>query len=113
MSLRVNVSQLQKQLPELLDQTVQTNDPCLIERNGQPYAVLVSIHEWRRQTVGKKLDALGPSYRLSKTQQKRIEELLVQKQTRPLTRAEQQELKKLLEESDAVMLRRAQALERI
>jgi prevent-host-death family protein len=113
MSLRVNVSQLQKELPELLDQAVQTNDPCLIERNGQPYAVLVSIHEWRRQTVGKKLDALGASYRLTKAQQKRTEELLTKKQTSRLTRPEQQELKELLQASDAVMLRRAQALKQL
>jgi prevent-host-death family protein len=113
MSLKVSVNQLQQQLPELLDRTVEANDVCLIERNGQPYAVLVSIHEWRRQTIGKRLDALGPSYRLSSAQQKRAEELLTRQENSRLTRREQRELNELLRESEAVMLRRTEALERV
>ena len=110
MSLKVSVRQLQEQLPEVLERTVEADDVCVIERNGQPYAVLVSIREWRRQTVGKRLDALGPQYQLSTTQQNRTEELLAQQTTRRLTRAEQRELHALLQESEAIMLARADAL---
>ena len=113
MSLKVSVNQLQEELPKLLDRTVEANEICLIERNGRPYAVLVSIHEWRRQTIGKKLDALGPSYRISPAQQRRTEELLAKQQTSRLTRPEQRELKELLQASETVMLRRAEALERV
>ena len=107
MSLKVNVRQLQEQLPEVLERTVEAGDVCVIERNGQPYAVLVSIREWRRRTVGKRLDALGPQYRLSAPQQKRTEELPVQQSTRRLTRAEQRELQTLLQASEAILLARA------
>ena len=110
MSLKVSVDQLQKQLPKLLSRTVRANDVCLIERNGQPYAVLVGIHEWERQVIGKRLDALEPSYRLSREQQKRAEALLARQQTRRLTRLEQRELNALLQDSEAVMLRRAEGL---
>lgn len=113
MSLKVSVNQLQKRLPELLDRAVESNDVCLIERNGQPYAVLVSISEWRRQTIGKRLDALGASYRVTASQQRRTEELLAKRQTSRLTRAEQRELKELLQASEAIMLRRAEAMERV
>ncbi len=113
MSLKVSVDQLQKQLPELLSRTVRANDVCLIERNGQPYAVLVGIQEWDRQMIGKRLDGLGPSYRLNREQQKRAETLLAKQKTRRLTRLEQRELNALLQESEAVMSRRAEGLERI
>jgi prevent-host-death family protein len=97
----------------LLDRAVRGNDLCLIERHGRPYAVLVSIREWRRRTVGRRLEALGPSYRVSREQQRRAEELMAKKQASRLTRAEQRELKALLEASEEVMLRRAQALDRL
>lgn len=113
MSIRVSVKQLREQLPELLDRTIREDDVCLVERDGEPYAVIVSIREWRRQTVGKRIDALGSSYRVSKSQQRRTEELLAKQQTSRLTRAEQRELKELLEEAEAVMLRRAKAMERV
>lgn len=113
MSIRVNVSQLREQLPELLDRTVQAGDVCLIERDGEPYAVIVSAREWRRRTVGKRLDALGSSYRLSRQQQQRTEELLAKSKTARLTRAERRELDALLRASEEIMLRRAAALEQV
>jgi prevent-host-death family protein len=113
MSIRVNVSQLRQQLPELLDRTVREGDVCLIEQNGEPYAVLVSARAWRRQTFGKRLDALGPQYRLSKAEQRRAEELLLKRNTSRLTRAEQRELSELLRASEEVMRRRTAALERV
>lgn len=113
MSIRVNVSQLREQLPELLDRAVQDDEVCLIERNGEPYAVIVSAREWRRQTIGKRLDALGPQYRLSKEQQRRIEELLARGEEGRLTRTERRELNALLRTSEEVMLRRAEAMDRV
>jgi len=113
MSIRVNVSQLREQLPELLDRAVQDDEVCLIERNGEPYAVIVSIREWRRQTIGKRLDSLGPQYRLSKEQQRRMEELLARGNEGHLTRAERSELNALLRKSEEVMLRRAEAMDRV
>lgn len=113
MSLKVSVNQLQNRLPELLDRAVESNDVCLIERNGQPYAVLVSIGEWRRQTIGKKLDALGTAYQLQASDQLRTEELLARQQSVSLTRAQQRELKKLLRTAEEIMLRRAEALKQL
>ncbi|MEK7833619.1 MAG: type II toxin-antitoxin system Phd/YefM family antitoxin [Acidobacteriota bacterium] len=113
MSLKVSVNQLQNRLPELLDRAVESNDVCLIERNGQPYAVLVSIGEWRRQTIGKKLDAFGASFQLQTSDQLRTEELLARQQSTSLTRAEQRELKELLRTSEEIMLRRAEALKQL
>ena len=113
MSLKVNVQQLRKDLPELLERVVQENDHCLIERNGQPYAVLVSLNEWRKQTAGKRLDGLGRGYRVSRTAQARTEKLLAKQKTTRLTPAEQLELSELLQASESVMLKRAEALNRI
>lgn len=113
MSITVSVRQLQQHLPELLDQTVQADEMCVIERNGAPYAVIVSVRQWRRHTIGKRLDTLGPSYRLTKEQQRRTEALLTREREGILTRAERRELKGLLRISEEVMLRRAQAMERV
>ncbi len=113
MSIRVNVSQLREQLPELLDRAVQDDEVCLIERNGEPYAVLISAREWKRRTIGQRLDALGPQYRLTKEQQRRMEELLARSNEGRLTRAERRELNALLRTSEEVMLRRAEAMERV
>lgn len=65
----------------------------------------------RLREIGAKLDALGPGYRLSPRKQARAEELLAKEGD--LDRAERRELRALLRESDAIMLRRAEALERI
>jgi prevent-host-death family protein len=136
MSVRITVHQLQEQLPELLDHTVESGEECIIERNGEEYAVLVSAREWRQRRegpstadpnpewttdqrdqdhrlreVGAKLDALGPEYRLSPEKQRRAEELLAKEGN--LDRAERRELGALLRESDEIMLRRAEALQRI
>jgi prevent-host-death family protein len=113
MSIRVNVTQLREQLPELLDRAVQDDEMCLIERNGEPYAVIISIREWRRQTIGKRLDALGPQYRISEEQQERVEELLARKSRGTLTRSERRELNALLQASEDVMLRRAEAMDSV
>jgi prevent-host-death family protein len=136
MSVRITVDQLQEQLPELLNRTVDSGEACIIERDGEEYAVLISAREWRQRSrepsrhdplpdeaqdedhqerrlreIGAKLDALGPEYRLSPEKQARAEELLSRGNS--LSRAERRELQILLRESDEIMLRRAEALDRV
>jgi hypothetical protein len=67
----------------------------------------------RLRTIGKRLDARGPEYRLSAEQQARIEELLEKNKGGLLSRAERRELNALLREADEIMLRRAEALDQI
>src|SRR5436309_13898807 len=52
MSLKITVQQLQEQLPELLDHAVAGGEECIIERDGQEYAVLIGAREWRRLHQG-------------------------------------------------------------
>jgi prevent-host-death family protein len=136
MSVRITVHQLQEQLPELLDRAVERGEVCIIERDGEEYAVLVSAREWRQRNpeldrsdppadgaqdesdqdrrlreVAVELDALGPEYRLSPEKQARAEALLSKGNT--LSRAERRELRALLNECDAIMLRRAEALDHV
>jgi prevent-host-death family protein len=136
MSVRITIHQLQEQLPELLDHAVESGEECIIEREGKEYAVLISAQEWRQRKLASgpdssasdglegqsdpdrrlreiraKLDALGPEYCLSPEKQARAEELLAKQGD--LDRAERRELRALLRESDEIMLRRAEALERI
>jgi hypothetical protein len=119
-----------------LERAVESGEACIIERDSGEYAVLVSAREWRQRNpeparndpppygaqdendqerrlreIGAKLDALGPEYRLSPEKQARAEELLSKGNT--LSRAERRELRALLRECDAIMLRRAEALDRV
>ena len=111
MSVKVSVSQLQKHLPEILNRAVADDDVCVVERNGENIAVIVSLRVWQQhRTVGEQLDALGSEYRLGKDKQQRTEELLARER---LTRTEEKELEMLLGEADEILLRRAQALERL
>jgi prevent-host-death family protein len=110
MSIKVSLRQFQDRLPELLDQVVNTGEEYVVQRNGKDYAVLVSARQWRRRTVPQHLDVLGPEYRLSRQKQARAEALLAKKKRRDLSQAERRELKTLLQECDAIMLRRAEAL---
>lgn len=112
MSMKVTVSELREHLPDILDRAVKDDQPCIIERGGETYAVIVSARQWRRSTIGKRLDALGPEYKLAKEKQARAEELLSESKRRSLTRAERRELNALLAESEAVMLHRAEAMSR-
>ena len=111
--MNVTVHQLQKHLPEIIDRATKDEQACIVERNGEPIAVIVSAREWRRHTIGKRLDALGSEFRLSKQKQRRAEELLAEGKQRRLTPAKRRELSALLRESDDVMLRRAQAMNRV
>ena|SRR5438128_6711312 len=113
MSVKVSVRQFQDRLLELLDQVVKTGEEYVVQRDGKDCAVLVSAQHWRRRTVAVRLDGLGPEYRLSREKQARAETLLAKNKRRTLSPAEWRELKALLEECDAVMLRRAEALDRM
>ena len=113
MSAKVSIHQLQDRLPELIDRVVKTGEEYVVRRNGKDCAVIVSARKWRRRHAAVQLDALGPAYRLSRPKQARVEELLTAKDRRSLTAAEGRELKSLLRDCDAVMLRRAAALERL
>lgn len=113
MSMNVTVRQLQKHLPDILDRTVNEDQVCIIERGGETYAVIVSARQWRGRTIGKKLDALGPDYRVAKEKQTRAEELLAESKRRRLSRAERRELNGLLGEADRIMLQRAAAMDRV
>lgn len=110
MSVKVTVRQLQEQLTNLLDRTVKDGEECIVQRNGEDYAVIISANKWRR-IIGEKLDALGPDFRLAKQRQVRAEELLAKNKEGCLTRAERRELDALLRECDDVMLRRAEAMD--
>jgi prevent-host-death family protein len=111
MSVKVTLGQLEQQLPELLDQAVKTGETYIVQRNGKDYAVLVSAREWKKRSVGKRLDGLGSGYRLPPDKQARAEALLVKKKRAALSRAERRELDSLLRECDAIMLRRTKAID--
>jgi prevent-host-death family protein len=111
MSCKVSVKQLQERLPELLDQVVKTGEEYIVQSDGKDCAVLVNARQWRRRTLGQRLDALSSSYRLAGAKQVRVEKLFNARQRRSLTAAERRELKALLRECDRIMLRRAEALD--
>ena len=111
MSVKVSISQLQKELPEIINRAVAEDDVCVVERNGENIAVIVSLRVWQQhRTVGEQLDALGSEYRLSIDKQQRTEELLAKER---LTRTEEKELEALLNEADKILLRRAKALDNL
>lgn len=110
MSVNVTVNQLQEQLPEILNRTLADDSVCLIERDGENIAVIVSLRQWRRRTISEQLDARSAKYRLVKGKQQRAEELLAKER---LTRAERRELNLLLAEADEILLRRAEALDNL
>jgi prevent-host-death family protein len=128
MCIRVTIDELREQLPDLLSRAAESGEECIIQRDGKDYAVLVSAREWEQQKrkpvshanaeaqerlrreVGQWLDAMGPAYRLSREKQARMEELLARKTD--LSDADRGELEALLQEGEAIMLRRAAALDR-
>ena len=91
---------------------MHSGEEYVVQRDGKDCAVLISVRHWRRRTLGERVDRLGPEYRLSRQKQARAETLLAKNKRRTLSPAEWRELKALLEECDAVMLRRAEALDR-
>jgi prevent-host-death family protein len=113
MSVKVSLHQLRDRLSELLNRLDQTGEEFVVQRNGKDYAVVVSPQQWRRRTAGRRLDALGPNYRLSPAKQARMEELLAAKKKRPLSPHESRRLRALLRECDSILVERAAALDRL
>ncbi len=113
MSVRATVRQLRERLDDYLVKAVEQGEPCVVRRNGKDYAVVVSHEEWSLRELGQRLDALGSDYRVPPETQTRADELLATQSQRPLTRDERRELNRLLKQCDRVMLRRAQAMERL
>src|SRR5712691_2356078 len=113
MAMKLTLRQLQEQLPTVLDRAVETGDEYVVQRNGEDYDVILSAREWKRRATGKRLDALGPAYRLPKAKQERAEELLVRSKRHRLTTPERRELNALLRECDALLVRRAKAMDQL
>src|SRR2546423_13590335 len=101
MSVKVSVTQLQKELPDIINRAIADDAVCVVERDGESVAVIVSLRVWQQhRIVGEQLDALGSTYRLSTNKQQRTEELLAKER---LTRAEEKELAALLNEADDIL----------
>jgi prevent-host-death family protein len=113
MTVRVSVQQLRERLPDLLDDAVNGGQACVVRRNGKDYAVIVGVNEWRRHAAGRRLDLLGPRYKLSRQKQARVEELLAAQKAGRLDRAQRREFEAMLQEADEIMLRRAAAMGRV
>ena len=113
MSVKVSLQKVQNDLSALLEQVSATGEEFVVQRDGKDCAVIVSAKQWRRRRVAERLDGLSSAQRLSSAQQTRIEMLLATKQVRTLTAAEQRKLNDLLQECDAVMLRRAAELDKL
>ena len=111
MSVRTSVRQFRERMDEYLAKAVEDDEPCVLQRNGKNYAVVVSHDEWEMNELGRHLDALGPEYQVSPESQRRAEVLLDQQGRRALSKAERRELDRILKESDQVLLRRAKAME--
>jgi antitoxin (DNA-binding transcriptional repressor) of toxin-antitoxin stability system len=112
MPVKVSMHHLQDCLPELLDQVVKTGEEYVVQRDGKDCAVIVSARQWRRRALGQRLDALDTAYRLGGAKQARAEQLLAARLLRALTATERRELKALGRECDAILRRRAAALDR-
>lgn len=113
MTVKLTLRQLQQELPELLDHATESGDPVLVQRQGKEDVVIVSARQWRRLSMGKRLDAMGPGFRVPSQKQKRAEELLAINKEGRISAAQRRELDGLLEEADEIMLRRAKALDEI
>jgi prevent-host-death family protein len=113
MTVKVSIHQARDRFCELLDAAVASGEEYVVQRNGKDYAVIISAQEWRRQMLSRRLDALGTAYRLPRAKQVRVEALLAQDKQKRLTAAERQELQDLLRECDAILARRAAALDQL
>ncbi len=131
MSTTLSVHEAQAQLPELVARAARDAEPCYIEDNGQPVAVLVSLRSWQRRARGngedaptiaeeqerrlrayqKLMEQLGPEYWLPPEQQARLKELVEKEDSgEPLTTAEQKELRRLCKRHEHLMVKRASAM---
>jgi prevent-host-death family protein len=129
MSVTISFEELQQQLSDLLSRAARGDEEYIIERDGEEYVVILSARQWRSQpgvvaahqpasgldqrnglaAVSRRVDHLGPEYRLAAEKQARTEELLAR--DGQLTPAERSELDDLVREADEILLRRARALD--
>ena len=113
MSAKLPIRELPERVLQILDRAIRTGQECVVERNGKDYAVIVSARAWRRRTVGRLLDKQGPGLRLDSAKQLRAEQLLAKQKAHRLTRVERRSLNNLLRECDALIRRRADAMDRL
>jgi PHD/YefM family antitoxin component YafN of YafNO toxin-antitoxin module len=113
MSAKLPIRELPERVQQILDRAIRTGQECVVERNGKDYAVIVSARAWRRRTVGRLLDKQGPGLRLDSAKQLRAEQLLAKQKAHRLTRVERRSLNNLLRECDALIRRRADAMDRL
>ena len=112
MSTRVTERKLKENLSDFLDRA-ETGEECVIRRRGKDSVVLVSAADWNMGLLGRRLDALGSDYRLSKDKQQRLERLAAKNSNDKLTKVERHEFDELLAEGDEIMARRASSLKRL
>ena len=112
MSTRVTERKLKENLSDFLDRA-ETGEECVIRRRGKDSVVLVSATDWNMGLLGRRLDALGSDYRLSKAKQQRLETLAAKNSNGKLTKDERHEFDELLAEGDEIMARRASSLKRL
>jgi prevent-host-death family protein len=131
MSTKLSISEAQAQLPELVARAASDAEPCYIEENGQAVAVLVSVRSWQRRARShgedasaaaevqeyrlrayqKQMEELGPAYWLPPDEQARLKELVEKEDSgKPLTSAEQKELRRLSKRHEQLMVKRASAM---
>jgi prevent-host-death family protein len=55
MSRWISATEAHNHLGQLVRWTVENNEPVIIERRGEPYAVLISIAEYERLQTGEQL----------------------------------------------------------
>lgn len=108
--MRVTVRQLREHLPDILDRAVKDDQPCIIERGGETYAVIVSARQWRRHTIGKQLDRAWARVSAGKRETGTSRRAAGREQAP--SAHERRELNSLLRDSERVMLRRAEAMDR-
>ena len=113
LSVRATVRQFRDRLDEYLTNAVEQGEPCVVWRRGKDYVVVVKHEDWEMFELGRRLDALGPEYRVSQESQRRAEKLLAKQSEQALSKNERRELNRILLESDEVLLRRAQAMEQL
>jgi prevent-host-death family protein len=131
MSTTLSVDEAQAQLPDLVARAARDAEPCYIEQNGHPVAVLVSLRAWQQGLPGgggnttlpageqerrlrayeQQMAQLGAEFWLPPDQQARLKDLVEKEDSgEPLTSAERKELRRLSQRQEQLMVKRATAM---
>lgn len=113
MSVQASSRDVKARFEDYLTKVVEEGEPCVVQREGKNYAVLVSHDEWERREFGRHLDGMGDEYRVPPEIQRRAAELLTAQGQRRLNADERREVQQLRKVFDRVMLRRSQAMEQL